>query len=167
MSWVYSSLACVLLGIQRTNCNTELQQGLVKQLGQEQHQSRQSWKSKLEAGDLGWDFPLSCYCASQAAIRMLLNTLWSPLLSLLPQCACCSLAICFNSPALQHDQGPPGYPVIHLCGIWECCFSAPTQLGKRVIKASEVNQNLLWWIFRLGALDAKRVTLHVYSDTTF
>lgn len=78
----------------------------------------------------------------------------------------CSSAICFDSPSPLHGQGPPGYPVIHLCGIRECCFSASTQVGKRVIKASEINQNLLWWTRLLRALDARRVIVHVYSDTT-
>lgn len=118
------------------------------------------------AGGFGWAFFPSHVmerCRLQSG-WMLLNVLWSPCFSLLTPV--CSSAICFNSPSPLHGQGPPGYPVIHLCGIRECCFSASTQVGKRVIKVSEINQNLLWWTRLLRALDAKRVIVHVYSDTT-
>ena len=98
------------------------------------------------AGGFGRDSSLSCYGVSQMAVGMhaverAAIPSSSPSSHSVPFC---SSAICFNSPSPQHDQGPPGYPVIHLSGIWEYCCSAPAQVGKRVIKASEINRNLLW-----------------------
>lgn len=178
MSSIDSSLACVhssLLITQQMNCNNpELQKGsrgcLVTFLGQGQPQSNQSWNSNSSDKQGGWswrfwkgffslELPRVSGCGRMCAVERAAIPSASPSSRSVPSC---SSAVCFNSPSPRPDQGPPGYPVIHLFGIWECCFSAPTQVGKRVIKALEINQHLLWRIFRLRALDATHHFTHVF-----
>lgn len=151
------------------NCNnSELPKGsqgcLVTSFGQQQPPSNQSWNrnSSDKQGVWSWSFwvgfipltlPRVTDCSRMCVAECTVITSVSPSSHNMPLC---SSTICFNSPSPQHDQGPLAYPVINLCGIWECYFSAPTQVGKRFIKASKVNQILLLWIFRLRVFDAKR-----------